>query len=87
MANAQQRAFVYCFSMTRFLMCAPTHFRVAYDINPWMTRNVGSATVQAQRQWERLVALLLDEGGASIELVEPHGRSTRYRFYGKCRAD
>ncbi|MGA7747358.1 MAG: arginine deiminase-related protein [Candidatus Aquilonibacter sp.] len=57
--------------MTRFLMCAPTHFRVAYDINPWMTRNVGGATAQASRQWERLVALLLDEGRASIELIEP----------------
>jgi N-dimethylarginine dimethylaminohydrolase len=57
--------------MTRFLMCAPTHFRVAYDINPWMTRNVGGATEQASRQWERLAALLLDVGGGSIELVEP----------------
>ena len=52
-------------------MCAPTHFRVAYDINPWMTHNVGAATDGAQRQWERLVALVLDVGGAHIELVEP----------------
>ncbi len=52
-------------------MCAPTHFRVAYDINPWMTRNVGSVAEAAQRQWERLVALVLDVGGAHIELIEP----------------
>lgn len=52
-------------------MCAPTHFRVAYDINPWMTHNVGSVAENAQRQWERLVALVLDVGGARIELVEP----------------
>jgi N-dimethylarginine dimethylaminohydrolase len=52
-------------------MCAPTHFRVAYDINPWMTRNIGSTAEGAQRQWERLVALVLDIGGAHIELVEP----------------
>ena len=57
-------------------MCAPTHFRVAYDINPWMTRNVGGATAQAHRQWERLVALLLDEGKASIELIEPPVKTT-----------
>lgn len=53
-------------------MCAPTHFGVTYDINPWMTRNIGSTTAHAQRQWERLVALLLDVGHASIELVQPH---------------
>jgi N-dimethylarginine dimethylaminohydrolase len=57
--------------MTRLLMCAPTHFRVAYDINPWMTQNVGNTAEGAQRQWERLVALVLDVGGARIELVEP----------------
>ncbi len=52
-------------------MCAPTHFRVAYDINPWMTAHVGRTAEGAQRQWERLVALVLDIGGAHIELVEP----------------
>lgn len=58
--------------MTKLLMCPPTHFGVTYDINPWMSRNVGTATPGAQRQWERLVALLLDVGGASIELMQPH---------------
>lgn len=53
-------------------MCPPTHFGVTYDINPWMSRNVGIATVQAQRQWERLLAVLLDAGGVSVELLEPH---------------
>ncbi len=47
------------------------HFRIAYDINPWMTHNVGDAALNAQRQWERLVALVLDVGGAHIELIEP----------------
>ncbi|HTU69325.1 MAG TPA: arginine deiminase-related protein [Candidatus Baltobacteraceae bacterium] len=57
--------------MARLLMCAPTHFGVTYDINPWMTRHVGAVTRDAQRQWERLAALLLDVGAATIELVEP----------------
>lgn len=53
-------------------MCAPTHFSVAYDINPWMTGNVGNGAENAQRQWERLAALLLDVAHANIELVEAH---------------
>jgi N-dimethylarginine dimethylaminohydrolase len=53
-------------------MCPPTHFGVAYDINPWMSHNVGAGTPNAQRQWERLVALLLDVGHARIELMQPH---------------
>jgi len=53
-------------------MCAPTHFGVTYEINPWMSGNVGAATENAQRQWERLAALLLDVAHASIELVEAH---------------
>jgi N-dimethylarginine dimethylaminohydrolase len=39
-------------------MCAPAHF--------------GSAPANAQRQWERLVALLLDVAHASVELVPAH---------------
>jgi len=51
-------------------MCAPTHFGVDYEINPWMAGNVGGTTENAQRQWERLAALLLDVAHASIELIE-----------------
>ena len=25
----------------RLLVCPPTHYAINYDINPWMTRNVG----------------------------------------------
>jgi N-dimethylarginine dimethylaminohydrolase len=57
--------------MTKLLMCPPTHFGVTYDINPWMSHNVGAPTPSAHRQWERLVALLLG-AGARIELMEPH---------------
>ncbi len=51
-------------------MCPPTYFGVTYDINPWMSRYVGAATGNAQRQWERLLAVLLDAGGVSVELIE-----------------
>ncbi|MDQ2857225.1 MAG: arginine deiminase-related protein [Candidatus Eremiobacteraeota bacterium] len=56
--------------MTRLLMCPPTNFSVTYDINPWMTRYVGVATPDAQRQWDRLVETLECAGDARIERVE-----------------
>ena len=55
----------------RLLMCPPTNFSVAYDINPWMTRNVGSPTLDAVRQWERFVEILECAGDVRIELLEP----------------
>ena len=58
--------------MTRILMCPPTNFSVAYDINPWMSRHVGHATPDATRQWERLVETLEVAGDVRIERVEPH---------------
>jgi N-dimethylarginine dimethylaminohydrolase len=57
--------------MTRLLMCPPTHYAVAYDINPWMTRNVGKVTSDAVRQWDRLVEVLQCAGDVRIEFVEP----------------
>jgi N-dimethylarginine dimethylaminohydrolase len=51
-------------------MCPPKNFAVAYDINPWMTRNVGVPTPGAMRQWERLVETLHCAGDVSIELLE-----------------
>jgi len=56
--------------MTKLLMCPPTNYAVSYDINPWMTRNIGLATPDAQRQWERLVETLQCAGDAHIELLE-----------------
>ena len=56
--------------MTRLLMCPPTTFSVTYDINPWMTRNVGVRTPDAMRQWERLVEILQCAGDVAIECVE-----------------
>jgi len=57
--------------MTTLLMCRPDFFGVQYDINPWMTRNVGAATMDAARQWQRLTEVLHCAGDVRIELVEP----------------
>lgn len=54
----------------RYLMCPPDHFRVAYEINPWMQREVEVMTDEAHDQWHRLVATLT-EAGAEVELIEP----------------
>jgi N-dimethylarginine dimethylaminohydrolase len=56
---------------TRLLMCPPTNYEVAYDINPWMTPNVGIATPEARRQWDRLVEVLQCAADVEIQCVEP----------------
>jgi N-dimethylarginine dimethylaminohydrolase len=56
--------------MTRLLMCPPTNYSVAYDINPWMSQNVGAATPDAARQWDRLVETLECAGDVRIERLE-----------------
>ena len=56
---------------TTLLMCPPTEYRIAYDINPWMSRNVGLATPDAARQWERLVEVLQCAGDVEIVTLDP----------------
>jgi N-dimethylarginine dimethylaminohydrolase len=51
----------------RLLVCPPTHYAVNYDINPWMTRNVGYSAPNAQRQWDRFIETLGCAG--SVEFV------------------
>ena len=56
--------------MTRLLMCPPTNYSVAYDINPWMTRHVGLETADAGRQWDRLVEIFQCAGDVAIERID-----------------
>jgi N-dimethylarginine dimethylaminohydrolase len=56
---------------TTFLMCPPTEYRITYDINPWMSRNVGLSTPDAARQWERLVEVLQCAGDVEIVTLDP----------------
>jgi N-dimethylarginine dimethylaminohydrolase len=54
----------------RLLMCAPTHFRVDYTINPWMEHQIGKAdNALAIRQWTDLARLLARE--AELVFVAP----------------
>ncbi len=56
--------------MTRHvLMCEPVHFRIAYEINPWMRRSNQVDGERALEQWRRLQAALV-ELGVEVELVE-----------------
>ncbi len=53
-----------------FLMCPPAHFKVSYEINPWMHKTRQPDFELAQRQWNNLVANL-KEVGAAVELLQP----------------
>lgn len=53
-----------------FLLCPPDHFTVAYEINPYMHRQVHPDLERANAQFERLVQTLRT-AGASVEMLEP----------------
>ena len=54
----------------RILMCPPDHFKIEYEINPWMNIRVGSESEVASRQWTALYQSLVDLG-ATVDLIEP----------------
>lgn len=50
-------------------MCQPAHYRIEYEINPWMHRSNAVEHPRAARQWNRLYEALV-ELGLKVELVE-----------------
>jgi N-dimethylarginine dimethylaminohydrolase len=52
----------------RFLMCRPTHYAIAYEINPWMSLKRQAKRMAAGAQWTRLHTLLRSLG-ARVELL------------------
>jgi len=50
-------------------MCEPKHYRIEYEINPWMHRSNAVALDTAREQWAGLRDALLNLG-LSVELVE-----------------
>ena len=54
----------------RYLVCPPRYFEVAYEINPWMHREVRVDRDRAAAQWEAYVQLLRD-AGAEIVVQDP----------------
>lgn len=53
------------------LMVPPTHYEVAYEINPWMSRARPAARELAQEQWEGLRRVLTEEIGAEVVEATP----------------
>ena len=54
----------------RYAMCAPEHFGIAYEINPWMHTEVVVDRDRAWEQWRTLVRTL-EAAGARIEQLDP----------------
>ena len=53
-----------------FLLCPPDHFAVAYEINPYMHREVHPDLDLARAQFDGLVDTLR-AAGALVDLLEP----------------
>ncbi len=54
----------------RILMCPPDHYRIEYEINPWMDRRVGNDPGESARQWRALHDTLVGLG-VTVELMDP----------------
>lgn len=54
----------------RILMCRPDYYRIEYEINPWMDREVDSDPTESRRQWLALRDVLVDLG-VVVEEMEP----------------
>src|SRR5256712_2525590 len=57
--------------MNRLLVCAPDHYQIAYEINPWMSVKRGADPTVARVQWTALMAMLEKNCGATLERIEP----------------
>ena len=58
------------FSSGHWLMCAPDHYDVTYEINPWMSVTRAPLKKRAVTQWQTLHDTILRLGG-TIESVAP----------------
>ncbi|MBI4354645.1 MAG: amidinotransferase [Candidatus Omnitrophica bacterium] len=52
-------------------MCRPTHYTIAYEINPWMRLTRQTAHDAARRQWQQLYRLLTHRLRARVRLIRP----------------
>ncbi|MBI4341511.1 MAG: amidinotransferase [Candidatus Omnitrophica bacterium] len=55
----------------RLLMCRPTYYTIAYEINPWMSLKRQADSRRALAQWEALHRLLTHRLGARVRLLPP----------------
>ncbi len=56
--------------MRKLLLCAPDHYGIEYEINPWMDRTRSVAPARAQAQW-RTLHDTLRALGCQINLIRP----------------
>jgi N-dimethylarginine dimethylaminohydrolase len=56
--------------LTRLLVCPPDHYRISYEINPWMDRTRAADPARAREQWDGLMRTLEDLG-AELERMTP----------------
>jgi len=54
-----------------FLMCRPTYYRIAYEINPWMSVQRPVDHARALRQWNALHHLLTKTLHVQVRLLPP----------------
>jgi len=54
----------------RVLMCPPDHYKIDYEINPWMNRSVGTDPAQSKTQWWALHDAI-QSLGAQVERMRP----------------
>lgn len=52
-------------------MCQPTYYRIAYEINPWMSLKRPAHHARAQAQWHRLYRLLTQGLKVRVHLLPP----------------
>lgn len=58
------------YTIPHILMCRPSYYTIAYEINPWMDINNPSDPVKSNLQWESLYNVIR-RLGAEISLIEP----------------
>jgi N-dimethylarginine dimethylaminohydrolase len=51
------------------LMCRPSHYTIAYEINPWMSLKRQANRARALAQWTRLHRVLTRELGVRVQLL------------------
>jgi len=55
----------------RFLMCPPTYFDIAYEINAWMHQSDQPTHDEASKQWQALYDIYTKQLGWQVETIEP----------------
>lgn len=55
-----------------FLMCPPVYYRIAYEINPWMSLKRQANNARAVLQWTRLYRVLTEDLKAKVRLLPAH---------------